>query len=240
MIHLVADCLRCGSRRITFDAMYVNIERRSQARKAEVYAECRSCHSGSIFKMYSKLRPGTSSYFPIWNMDFSVPMNLNDVFEVVGTVTIKDENLATPPEHLPDEIQNIYREASICLNSECCNAACAMYRLILDKVTKHLLESALASQTYELNHEKRSRLTSNLASRLSWLIDQQLVPLSLKELSTCIKDDGNDGAHDGNLTKREAEDLHDFTDILLYQIYTVPKQLEIATQRRLERRNKLT
>jgi hypothetical protein len=40
------------------------------------------------------------------------------------------------------------------------------------------------------------------------------------------------GAHAGNLTKPDAEDVLDFTEALLERLVTEPKRLEIAQQRR--------
>jgi hypothetical protein len=58
----------------------------------------------------------------------------------------------------------------------------------------------------------------------------------LRELSKAIREDGNDGAHQGTLTKGDAEDLLDFTVALLKRVYTEPKQLELAEERRKQRR----
>jgi hypothetical protein len=51
-----------------------------------------------------------------------------------------------------------------------------------------------------------------------------------------LKDDGNDGAHAGTLTKADAVDLLDFTFELLERLYTERKRLELAAVRREERR----
>ena len=75
-----------------------------------------------------------------------------------------------------------------------------------------------------------------LGSRLSWLFDNGKLPADLRRLSACIKDDGNDGAHDGTLTKEDAEDQLDFTYIFLERVYTEPKRIELAEKRRKERR----
>jgi len=64
------------------------------------------------------------------------------------------------------------------------------------------------------------------------------LPISLKELAKCIREDANDGAHVGDLGKEEAEDLLDFTVAILERLYTEPKRLELAEARRKERRKK--
>jgi hypothetical protein len=56
------------------------------------------------------------------------------------------------------------------------------------------------------------------------------LPEALRDLSSCVKEDGNDGAHAGTLTKEDAEDLLDFTTALLERLYTEPKQLALAAE----------
>ena len=64
----------------------------------------------------------------------------------------------------------------------------------------------------------------------------ELCETDLHKLSTVIKEDGNDGAHQGTLTKEEAFDLLDFTTELLERVFTQPKKLELAEKRREQRR----
>ena len=42
----------------------------------------------------------------------------------------------------------------------------------------------------------------NLGLRLPWLFDHGVLPESLREISTCVREDGNDSAHAGTLTRR--------------------------------------
>ncbi len=63
-----------------------------------------------------------------------------------------------------------------------------------------------------------------------------LLPEVLKDLSSAIKEDGNDGAHQGTLKKVDAEDVMDFTVALLERLYTEPERLRLAKERRENRR----
>ncbi|MBA3385446.1 MAG: DUF4145 domain-containing protein [Chthoniobacterales bacterium] len=76
----------------------------------------------------------------------------------------------------------------------------------------------------------------SLGLRLPWLFDHALLPGGLRDLSHCIKEDGNDGAHAGSLSREDAEDLLDFTRALLERLYTEPEKLRLAQERRAERR----
>ncbi len=81
-------------------------------------------------------------------------------------------------------------------------------------------------------HERR-----NLKPRLDWLFAQRLLPEGLQELSDCVREDGNDGAHAGNLTKDDVSNLLDFTVLLPERLHTEPERLRIAGTRRAERRD---
>jgi hypothetical protein len=70
------------------------------------------------------------------------------------------------------------------------------------------------------------------------LFENRLLAVELKDLSACIKEDGNDGAHAGTLKKPDADDLLDFTIALLERMYTEPERLRLARERRESRRGK--
>ena len=111
----------------------------------------------------------------------------------------------------------------------CFNAAGTMFRLCIDLSTRAMLP---AEEVEGLNPKVRR----DLGLRLPWLFDNRILPDPLRELSSCVKDDGNDGAHEGTLKKEDADDLLDFTYALLEPIYTEPKRLQLAKERRLARR----
>jgi hypothetical protein len=82
-----------------------------------------------------------------------------------------------------------------------------------------------------------SKTRRDLGLRLPWLFDNGKLSTDLRDLSAAIREDGNDGAHQGTLTKEEAEDLLDFTTALMERMFTEPKRLEIAKERREKRRD---
>ena len=83
----------------------------------------------------------------------------------------------------------------------------------------------------------RSRERRDLGLRLQWLFDNGSLPENLRELAKCIREDANEGAHRGTLTKDDSEDVQDFTIKLLERLVTEPKELELAQKRRDERRD---
>jgi hypothetical protein len=153
---------------------------------------------------------------------------LNRFVTVEGFISLKDHAGEEPPEHLPDNIEAVFREGATCLAVGCNSAAGTMFRLCLDLATREMLPADAPG----LNASVRR----NLGLRLPWLFENGRLPEALRELSACVKDDGNDGAHSGTLTVKEAGDLLDFTRVLLERLYTEPARIQLAKQRREERR----
>ncbi len=157
---------------------------------------------------------------------------LNRFVTIEGFVSLKDRSGEAPPEHLPSDIEAVFREGATCLAVGCNNAAGTMFRLCLDLATRERLPEDAPG----LNTSVRR----NLGLRLPWLFDSGKLPEALRELSGCVKEDGNDGAHAGTLTVKEAEDLLDFTRILLERLYTEPARIRLARERRDKRRGEPT
>jgi hypothetical protein len=221
MAELVANCPRCGAQSITMDVTAFNFLREdtySGELHYEAFGVCRNCFRGTTFVIYG----GPDKAEAIQGR------TLNKDFKVRGYINLKDQATVAPPEHVPSNIANVFREGATCLAVECWNAAGTMFRLCVDLTTQPMLPK---DDVQGLNQNTRR----NLGLRLPWLFANGKLPTDLHELSTAIKDDGNDGAHRGTLTKLEAEDLLDFTRALLERIYTEPKKIESAKQRQQQR-----
>jgi len=223
MAELVTDCPRCGAKRISFDVRGVNhIEKKYDWQNVyEAFSVCRSCHKGVVYRLAQRVN----------NRDLDKPAvlmtyggSLTDMFIVEGPITLKDRDVAPPPEHLPENIDVAFREGATCMGVRCYNAAGTMFRLCLDFATKELMPA----ETPGLNAQGRR----SLGLRMNWMFENNVLPAALRELAQCVKDDGNDGAHDGTLSAVDAEDLQEFTFELLERLYTEPKRLEIAKARR--------
>lgn len=229
MALLKASCPRCGTSGTTFDVTAqksLGILESGWVEHFEMFSVCRHCHKPTIFAIKNKEYENAGS---IKDPNGAVKYTgyLNDFMLVTGYVNIKNNGVEGPPDYVPDDIAAVYLEASTCLVVQCWNAAGAMFRLAVDLATKKLLPEV---------GEPAAKIRRSLGLRLQWLFEQGLLPSELQELAECIKEDGNDGAHDATLTKNEALDLQDFTRSLLERIYTVPKRLELAAERRRERR----
>jgi hypothetical protein len=159
---------------------------------------------------------------------------INDSYNLLGFVNIKNTAATAPPEHLPENIDVAFREGATCLATECWNAAGTMFRLCVDLATRDLLPPDGAAGGPNAKERR------DLGLRLPWLFDNNRLPSDLRDLSTSLKEDGNDGAHKGTLSAAEAADLLDFTTSLLERLYTEPERVKAARARRDARRGKAT
>ncbi|MEY2497647.1 MAG: hypothetical protein QOD12_1203 [Verrucomicrobiota bacterium] len=228
MAQLVADCPRCGSRKTTFDTRSQNYtyEKHGWQDHYEVFSVCRHCGKGTVFVL------GVSQFEYVTTVKngglIKEGNSANDFADVAGFISIKDSLSIAPPEHLPEDIAGAFTEGATCLGVACYNAAAAMFRRCIDLATGPLLPA----EDESLNRKTRR----DLGLRLPWMFDKGLLPAGLRELASCVKEDGNDGAHAGNLGKPDAEDLLDFAYAFLERLYTEPKRLELAQERREKRR----
>lgn len=229
MSELVADCPRCGATRITFDLVSETIVgfKHNWQQWYEAFCVCRHCGRSTTFVLAEK---GTDESAVISQNGLSkIKGSVNNLVRIETFVSLKDKAGVAPPEHLPRNIRDVFAEASTCFAVGCYNAAGTMFRLCVDLATKSFLPE---KDENGLN----SKIRRNLGLRLPWLFDHSLLPEALRELSTCVKEDGNDGAHAGTLEEADAEDLLDFTTALLERIYTEPERLRLAKERREKRR----
>jgi len=226
---LVTGCPRCGATKITFDLL-------SSHRRGEKYGWqswhdafclCRNCHQTVVFVLSQiscddgdQIRQGLER----------ISESLNNYFKVECFVSLKDFVQRKPPEHVPAEIKAAFEEGATCMAVQCFNAGATMFRLCIDHSTRSLLPP---TDVEGLN----SKIRWSLGLRLKWLFDTKRLPEALRDLSECVKEDGNDGAHAGTLTEEEAEDLVDFASVLLERLYTEPERLRLAQERRDARRS---
>ncbi|WP_447962591.1 DUF4145 domain-containing protein [Nitrospira sp. Ecomares 2.1] len=228
MSELVADCPRCGASEMTFDLISQWPVDRTYDWKTylEVFCICRRCSKSTTFLVSQRELDG-ERYIEkgLPALDFSA----NKIVDVERYISLRDTAAEMPPEHIPEEIEAPFKEGSACFSIGCYNAAATMFRLCIDLSTRSMLP--------DMREGLNSTIRKSLGLRLPWLFDNSMLPEALRELSTCIKDEGNDGAHQGTLTKEDAADILDFTFVLLERLYTEPVRIQKANERRVARRN---
>lgn len=228
---LVGDCPRCDAVSITFDirqAILTQVHYDWQ-RHYEAFCVCRNCHRSTVFKL-SQRDIHSANLFKTENPLVSYDKSLTNLVNIEGYISSKDAAARVPPEFVPEDIQRMFSEGATCLATGCWNAAGAMFRGCVDLATRPLIP---AEGTLGIKRRERY----NLGPRLEWLFAHSKLPAGFVELSTSIREDGNDAAHEGTLTEDDAEDLFDFTYALLERLYTEPARLERANTRRTARRS---
>ena len=192
----------------------------------EAFCVCRRCHLATIFVLHqSEPDDGELQRRGL----HAITGAANDDVTIHSYVNITNIKARPSPEHLPDAIKAVFQEGAKCLAVGCFNAAASMFRLALDLATKERLPSPAAEDGPD---DKTRRF---LARRLRWLFDKGKLPDSLRNLSSVVRDEGNTGAHEGTLDEAATEDLIDFTDRLLTQLYTEPAKLRLARERQAQR-----
>jgi hypothetical protein len=192
----------------------------------EAFSVCRNCKRPTIFVIEQS---------EIEDADFlkmhppqAFTESLNSHFTIKGFISIKDMGADEPPDHVPEPVSTAFREGAVSVVTGCWNAAGAMFRLAIDLATAPKLpEKDVPGLT--------GKVRRDLGLRLPWLFDNGYLPGDLRELSSCVREDGNEAAHAGTLTKVEAQDLLDFTTTLLERIFTEPERLRLARERRDKR-----
>ena len=227
MSELVANCPRCGAKEITFDLLEQTptfLEYKWE-HHCEAFCVCRACGRSTVFHLRQKDFEKEGQFAKLLSYGAAV----NRIANIQGYISLKDIVSKSPPEHLPPDVESAFREGAACLSIDCFNAAGTMFRLCIALTTRPILPE---ENVDGLNNQIRR----SLGLRLPWLFDNGLLPDALRDLSSCIKDDGNDGAHQGTLTEDDARDILDFTFVLLERIFTEPARLELARKRREARR----
>lgn len=229
---LVADCPRCGSKQMTFDAMAAlpTLIYYQWQRWYEVFSICRNCRRSTIFVLAQK--EISDKDFLNEHLPTEIKGSLNPHFRIDGYISLKDTDAVATPEYVTDPIiSNAFHEGAVSLVVGNWNAAGTMFRLAIDLTTRPMLPQ---EDVPGLNNKTRR----DLGLRLPWLFDNQILPGDLRELSSCVREDGNDGAHAGTLTREDAQDLLDFTVALLERMFTEPERLRLAKERRTKRRER--
>jgi len=230
MAEFAHDCPRCKRSQVTFDLLESSAlpPEQSGYPRWEMFSRCRRCFRCTIFVAEAQQ----------WGFDLltgeklaEVKGSVEYVLSFKGFVSLKDFSAVQPPEDLPDDVAQAFKEGARCVAVQCYNAAGTMFRLAIDLATDPLLPAIGASGAPNATTRR------NLGLRLPWMFDNKVLPEDLRELATCVKEDGNDGAHKGTLSKHDAEDLQDFAHALLDRIHSEPARLKAAQARRAARRN---
>lgn len=222
MAMITLDCARCGAQRMTHDVVgFSQYRDEVGAFRYEYAVTCRTCKKAAIWE----ITPGNSD--PLELLKSNSP--LDPWVNVVGLIRPTPES--TPaPEHTPADLKLIFDEGAECISIGAWNAASAMFRKILDQISKDKMNNAPNGPPAD----KRTRF--NLKPRLEWLFANNLLPRDVEALADCIREDANDAVHNAPLGEDDALDIQDFTVEMLEALFTLPGRLREAEARRATRR----
>lgn len=232
MAELVVECPRCSAKAITFDVIAGHqIGTRNDWQDIyEAFCVCRHCRRSTTYLL-------TLSNYAARDVVVNKGLagiegiTLNKIMDVGPFISSADINAEMPPEQLSKELNAAFAEGARCMAVGCYNAAGTMFRLCIDLATSSMLP--LPEDADGPNPRERR----DLGLRLPWLFNHHRLPADLHDLATCVKEDGNDGAHRGSLSEPEARDLLEFTYALLDRLFSQPARVLAAKTRRDERRN---
>lgn len=214
-------CPRCEQVSTTFDVVGTAM---LGSRLFESQLRCRSCGKSSLAQLYN-----TQTTSPPNSMRGQY---IDNCFRFDEWVLIVPDARGCP-DHVPEEIVKLFQEGSTCEAHQLWNAAGVMYRKVLDAATR----SKTPLPVEKDDSTPKWKVYKDLRLRLDWLFERNLLDTSLKDLSSCIHQDGNDAAHSTEgIGAEEAQDIGDFVTMVLSAIYTIPGQIQANIKRREERR----
>jgi Domain of unknown function (DUF4145) len=219
MAMLTLDCARCPAKRMTHDVLDCS----TVDSNYEYFVRCRACSKTSIWNVGQVMNQNTPQ-------QLAGEKAVLDGRILVGGLVRPRASAVEAPDHTPPELKLIFDEGAECLAIGAWNASSAMFRKIVDQISKERMNSAPSGPPAD----KRTRF--NLKPRLEWLFANNLLPKEVEPLANAIREDGNDGVHNAPLGELDALDLQDFTVELLEVLYTLPGRLRDAEARRAQRR----
>lgn len=229
---IVADCPRCGAKKITFDVLadvWIT-QLLDWIDRFETFCVCRGCQRSTVFLLDTNEWLMHERIRELGPAGLKEKGSIDSIMKNEGHVTAADFAAFATPEHVPEDLAGIFHEGAKCIAVGCWNAAGAMFRLCIDKATRPLLPDAADGGG------PNARTRDRLGPRIDWLVENNRLAPELHELADCVREDGNDAVHAGTLTSAEAHDLADFTIALLDRIYTARARIKAAKDRRDVRR----
>jgi hypothetical protein len=110
---LVADCPRCGAKKITFDVKsqvyrYTSFD---WALSYEIFCLCRACLRPTTF-LVNLTEPTAKKTFEKDDALVKAPGALNNWFKVDRFIGLRDVVTIQPPEHLPKDLEAAFKEGA--------------------------------------------------------------------------------------------------------------------------------
>jgi hypothetical protein len=221
---LTLDCARCGAKQMTHNVVACTTFSGTPGfRDYEYSCQCRACWKCSIYMV--KAAFGDRQPDALFKREYAIDYLVESAELARPRVAAREA-----PEHTPPNLKQMFDEGSDCLTIGAWNASSAMFRKILDHISKEKMNAAPGGPPSDFKTQ------FNLKPRLKWLFDNGHLPKELAELADAIREDANDGVHNDPIGEAEALDIQDFAVEVLENLYTIPGRLADAKTRRNARR----
>lgn len=203
------DCPHCRTRSCLFTATACSTnERYTDKIYVDAIFRCANCGS-QIFVSYSTTHANYENVHFIPGAIYLDPLvKIRGVLPQVNPVDV--------PEHIPDRVAELFKEAEDNRADKRLESASASYR--------KALELALKVHTPDVEAFK-------LEKRIDKLFSQGKITESLKDWAHDVRLIGNDGLHDLEKPEvHEVEQMALLTKYLLIYLYTLPEKVRISRQ----------
>jgi hypothetical protein len=134
MVMLTLDCARCPAKMMTHDIRGLIPYPAGGGDNFDVFVQCRACSTSAIWQVYNK------STVPMANL-IATGDTLDHRLDIIGLVRPR-LSAAKPPEHTPSDLSLTFDEAADCLAIGAWNASSAMFRKILDQISKDKMNAS--------------------------------------------------------------------------------------------------
>lgn len=211
---LVMTCPHCSANNMTFNVV-ADHSHGDEGLLRSAVAVCASCDMPTVFKGRWQTTPRMHRIgFAESHGNLLQNSNL-----VIRGIWPKPEPIDAP-QHLPDTVHRAYMEAAKARKASLWNAACSSYR--------RCMELALKGFAPDVDAWK-------LEKRIDKLAAENRITSDLKDWAHELRLDGNEAIHgDDEATAEITSQMHHLTYFLLTYLYTLPKQVETARERRAE------
>ena len=189
------DCPHCGTKNSGFIAF--GEHKKVDTDRYTTAFRCTGCNGG----LFATIKV-TGGHTPI-----QYPGDIDENPNSVIKKTYPEFVGKKAPQHLPNNIENFFLQATRSLEGKNFDASGMMSRKALETAVK------------KLNPDAKGKLYN----RIEALADKNLITPDLKKWAHIIRDDGNEAAHEEEPTSPEfAKELLDFTELFLMYTFTMP------------------
>lgn len=127
--------------------------------------------------------------------------------------------VGSAPEHTPENIASFFNQGCGALERGYWDIAGMGYGKALDTATKRLIRLKEGDDSSALKYK--------LQKRIDWLHEKGCLTDQLKDWAHIVRIERNDASHEEEpFTKEEAEQLHQFTEVFLLYVFTLPGRIE--------------